>query len=114
MKPFLLISFSMPRGLKQMDFYEDILIFNDGKLNFECKNITNQKIEKRRVIPYKEKDLEKMLDIASKSSSKPAQMIMDMSLAYAEIRDVSGKIKRVFVSDPLFWEIAYRYLPRNI
>lgn len=113
MKPFLLISFSMPRGLKARDFYNEYLIFEDGKLNFTLKNISSQKIEKNIPLPYEEKDLQTMLEIVSKSSNKPTQEIMDMSLAYAERKDASGDIERVFVSDPLFWEIAYRYLPNK-
>ncbi len=113
MKPFLVISFSMPRGLKAGDFYDEYLIFEEGKLNFILKNITREKIEKRMRIPYEEKDLQTLLEIATKSSNKPTQLITDATLAYAEIRNASGETERVFVSDPLFWEIAYRYLPKK-
>ena len=113
MKPFLFISFSMPRGLKAGDFYDEYLVFEEGKLNFILKNITREKIEKRMRIPYEEKDLQTLLEIATKSSNKPTQLITDVTLAYAETRNASGETERVFVSDPLFWEIAYRYLPKD-
>lgn len=113
MKSFLFISFSMPRGLKVGDFYDEYLIFEEGKLNFILKNITREKIEKRMRIPYEEKDLQTLIEIATKSSNKPTQLITDVTLAYAEIRNASGETERVFVSDPLFWEIAYRYLPKK-
>ena len=113
MKPFLLVSFSMPRGLKAGDFYDEYLIFEDGKLYFLLKNITSQKIEERTSIPYEEKDLQTLLKIVLKSSNKPSQTIMDASLSYVETKNASGEIERLFVSDPLFWEIAYRYLPKK-
>ena len=113
MKPFLFISFSMPRGLKAGDFYDEYLVFEEGKLNFILKNITREKIEKRMRIPYEEKDLQTLLEIATKSSNKPTQLITDVTLAYAETRNASGETERVFVSDPLFWKIAYRYLSKK-
>ena len=67
MKPVLFFSFSMPRGLKAGDFYDEYLVFEEGKLNFILKNITREKIEKRMRIPYEEKDLQTLLEIVTKS-----------------------------------------------
>lgn len=113
MKSRLLISFSMPRGLKRGDFYNEYLVFEEGKLTFILENISQQKVEKKVDIPYQEKDYQALLETASHSSKKPLQTIFDMTISYAEITDSSGEKERFFVNDSSFWEIARSYLPKE-
>ena len=103
----------MPRGLKRVDFYNEYLVFGDEKLTFILENVSKKQIVKKLELPYKEEDLQTLLEIASKSSRRPLQSIFDMTIPYAEIILPTNEKERVFVTNQIFWEIANGYLPKE-